>query len=75
MGFKLIHHFTIRDDDDDDGVDLDGRGGGVPIPQWKVPILCSKIFHSRRNYLIFKYLMFQIIYILRKSYDFLNSYY
>lgn len=70
MGFKLIHHFTIRDDDDD-GVDLDG----VPIPQWKVPILCSKIFHSRRNYLIFKYLMFQIIYILRKSYDFLNSYY
>lgn len=24
MGFKLIHHFTIRDDDD--GVDLDGAG-------------------------------------------------
>lgn len=25
MGFKLIHHFTIRDDDDD-GLDLDGAG-------------------------------------------------
>lgn len=30
MGFKLIHHFTIRDDDD--GVDLDGAGRRGPNP-------------------------------------------
>lgn len=31
MGFKLIHHFTIRDDGDD-GVDLDGAGRRGPNP-------------------------------------------
>lgn len=30
MGFKLIHHFTIRDDDD--GLDLDGAGRRGPNP-------------------------------------------
>lgn len=34
MGFKLIHHFTIRDDDDDDinSVDLDRAGRRGPNP-------------------------------------------
>lgn len=68
MGFKLLHHFTIRDDDDD-GLDLDGAGRRGPNPPMESSntMFQDISFEAQLIYLIFKYLMFQIIYILRKS--------
>lgn len=75
MGFKLIHHFTIRDDDDD-GLDLDGAGRRGPNPpmessntmfqdiSFEAQLLDIQISHVSNNLYFKKILWFFLIHII-----------